>query len=128
MASTEVMRKEQNLPQSMRGRPVVMPLVDIFENDDEYMINTDLPGISADNLNVSLDRGELTVEGICPDEPDTSEALVREYRPRDYRRTFLVPDTIQADGISANLDDGVLTIRIPKAAAVKPRRIEIKVD
>jgi len=112
--------------QSLKGRPVVSPLVDIYENKDEYLVIADLPGVANDHLSVKLDQGELTLEGQWIEE-DKGSPVAREYRPIDFRRTFLVPDSVDAEKISANLANGVLKVRLPKSEGVKPRRIEIQV-
>ena len=125
MTSQEVMKREKELPRNLKGRPVMMPAVDVYENQDEYLLLADLPGVLPDDLEVQLEKGELSVQGYWgPTNP--GNVLAREFRQLDYRRAFLVPDTIDADAVSATLDDGVLTIHIPKAEAVKPRRIQIR--
>jgi len=125
-ASNTVVKREEGVRQSIKGRPVVSPLVDIFENKDEYLVVADLPGVSSDKLTVRLDQGELTLEGQWV-EDEKGSVVAREFRPMDFRRTFLVPDSVDAEKIAANLANGVLKVRLPKAEAVKPRRIEIQV-
>lgn len=128
MSNTNVSttRKENALPQSFKGHPVVAPPVDVYENKDEYLVVADLPGVTAQNLNIRLEQGELLVEGSWAEE-NLGGPVGREFRPVDYRRLFLVPDAIDADGVQARLVDGVLQVRIPKSEAVKPRKIEIRV-
>jgi len=128
MSNTQpVVRKENTVPQSFKGNPVVAPAVDVFENRDEYLIRADLPGVTAERLNVRLEQGELLVEGTW-DVAGPGTLVACEYRPVDFRRLFLVPDAIHAEGVSASLVDGVLEVRIPKSEAVKPRQIRIKVN
>jgi HSP20 family molecular chaperone IbpA len=91
---------------------VVTPRVDVFENGDEYQIVADLPGVKKGDLSITFTRGELTIEG--------------QHGERLFRRAFTVPDGIDADGIAADLVGGVLTLCLPKAAEVKPRRIQIR--
>lgn len=91
----------------------VTPKVDVFENDDEYLVIADVPGVAQDTLNVSFARGELTLEG--------------ELEDRVYRRAFTVPEGIDATAIEAEMVNGVLSVHLPKAAEVKPRRIEVRV-
>jgi len=93
-------------------RYVAVPKVDVFENSDEYLVIADLPGVTKDNLNVSWAKGELTVEARHGD--------------RLYRRAFTMPDGIDSAQITADLALGVLTLKLPKAPEVKPRRIQVR--
>jgi HSP20 family protein len=119
-------QKNELRPESIRGRPVVAPPADIYENDDGFMIVADLPGVSADKVDIRLDRGELSIHGSWSVPERAAEALAREFREADFERRFVVPDSIDTDGISAELNDGVLQVLLPKSEAVKPRRIEVR--
>jgi len=121
-----VVKREEGLRQTIKGRPVVSPLVDVFENKEEYLLIADLPGVAPENLGIRLDKGELAVEGTWSEE-EKGSVLAREYRPIDFRRTFLVPDAVDPERITARLANGVLKVHLPKVDAVKPRRIEVKV-
>jgi HSP20 family protein len=123
---TALTQKDDTRPESIRGRPVVPPPADIYENDDGFMILADLPGVSADKIDIRLDRGELTIHGSWSQPERAASAVAREFRPADFERRFVVPDSIDAEGISAALNDGVLQVLIPKSEAVKPRRIEVR--
>jgi len=127
MSNTQVTRREENLPKNLKGRPVVSPLVDVFESKDEYLVVADMPGVDKENLGIRLDQGELTVEGCWTCE-EKGAPIAREYRPLDFRRVFIVPDGVKEEAISAALANGVLTLRLPKAEAVKPRRITVQVS
>jgi len=109
---------------NLKGRAVVAPPVDIFENPEGYLLLVDLPGVSEKNVNVHVDRGEMFIEGSRESE-EQGTVLAREWRPLDYRRSFILPDSINTDAIVANLKAGVLEIRIPKASYARPRKIEI---
>jgi HSP20 family molecular chaperone IbpA len=91
---------------------VAMPKVDVFENADEFLVVADLPGVAKDDLQISWAKGELTLEGRNGD--------------RLYRRAFTVPDGVDSSGIEADLANGVLTLKLPKAAEVKPRKIQVR--
>jgi len=123
----EMTRKDERLLGNLRGRLVATPSVDIFESDDAYVIEADVPGVSQEHVTLRLENGELTLEGQWSvQEPEGATALAREFNPTDFRRTFLLPDTVTGDQVSASLKDGVLTVRIPKTEAVKPRTIQIR--
>ncbi|AKT37305.1 Hsp20/alpha crystallin family protein [Chondromyces crocatus] len=127
--STEnnVTNRERNQAETIQQRPAVAPRVDIYENADELLVLADLPGVLQDGLSVHLEKGELTIEGRRVDAarvaPGNDVAGLW-----DYRRTFLVPRGIDSAKISADLKEGVLSIHLPKAEAVKPRQIPIKVN
>jgi HSP20 family protein len=108
-----------------RERPVVTPLVDVYENDDELLLIADVPGATKDGINIELHEGRLTIEGKRGEEPP-SGASFAEHRPCDYVRAFSVPRGIDASKVQAELSAGVLHLHLPKAEAVKPRRIEVK--
>jgi HSP20 family molecular chaperone IbpA len=117
---TNVDKQGARGPEKMQQRPTLTPTVDIYENNDEVLILADLPGVAKADLAVHLEKGKLTIDGKRPPggEPG-AEAF-------DYRRTFAVPQGIDAEKIVAGLTGGVLRLHLPKSAALKPRQIEIK--
>jgi HSP20 family protein len=115
---TTLRKRNESAPEKMPQRRTVAPPVDVFENKDELLILADLPGVAQDDVVVNLDKNQLTIEGRCPSAAD-EDAF-------DYRRSFVVPQGIDADKIAANLTSGVLRLHLPKAAALKPRQIQVK--
>jgi HSP20 family molecular chaperone IbpA len=111
-------------PEKIEQRPAVAPNVDVFENENELLVVADLPGVSQDRMSIHFEKGRLTIEGKRTF-PKATPRLA-ETAPADFRRTFLVPQGIDADKIAAELASGVLTVHLPKHASAKPRRIEIK--
>ncbi len=108
------------------GSTTFVPQFDIWETDDELVLCGDLPGVVPENLDIRFENRELTIEGkVTPRHRDVA-SLVSEYGVGDFYRTFPVAETIDADKISAELNSGVLTLHLPKAEAVKPRRIQIQ--
>ncbi|MCD6339044.1 MAG: Hsp20/alpha crystallin family protein, partial [Verrucomicrobia bacterium] len=85
----------------------------------------DMPGVGKDGIEVLLEGNELTIVGRRSQEKEEGQYLIRESRPRNYRRTFVLDPEIDTSRIKARIEQGVLTIHLPKADAVKPRRIEI---
>ena len=104
-------------------RQHVAPAVDVFENADEFLLVADVPGLTEDKLSIELDRGELRLEGERSYESVGKE--IEAHPALDYRRSFRIPEGIDADGVSAELDDGVLFVHLPKAPSVKARKIEV---
>lgn len=123
MATETDTKLAPNAPaEKIAQRPVVAPAVDVFENESELLVVADLPGVSQDRMSIHFEKGRLTIEGrrAAPTHPAALGESV------DFRRTFLVPQGIDAEHIAAELSQGVLSIHLPKHASVKPRRIEIK--
>lgn len=122
---TTTQTKEMDRAEKIQQRPAYAPLVDIYENNEELLVVADLPGVAKEDLGISLEKGQLTIEGRRK-EATTGAALATEYRPLDFRRAFLIPNGIDTDRIAAELNNGVLRVHLPKAASLKPRRIEVK--
>ena len=84
-----------------------------------------MPGVSKDGLEITLEGSTLTLVGHRSDETVVGEALYRESRPADYRRVFELDPAIDGNKINARIDQGILTLTLPKAERVKPRRIAV---
>lgn len=103
------------------------PAVDIFDRGEEIVLVADMPGVPSEGTEVHLDRGTLSIRGRVTQEPLAGRWTLQEFRVGDYVRSFTVGEEIDPAGIAAELKNGVLTLRLPKAAEKKPRRIEVKV-
>ena len=104
------------------------PLADISETDDAYVIEAELPGITKDNVNVEVNDREVVISGEIPQQDENGEKGRRRRRGRRTGRFELrsvLPGDINPDAITANLSDGVLTVRVPKAEAAKPRHVDV---
>jgi len=104
------------------------PSVDVVENDDSYQIMAELPGIKMDDVKINLADDVLTVKGEKKNE--VSESKRSFYRVERcygrFQRSFTLPSSVDAEKVKANLDNGVLTITLPKAEQAKAREIPIK--
>lgn len=111
-----------------RGQAGLMPPVDVIEDSTGITLYADLPGVSKDGLNLHVEADTLTIEGelgfAVPEGMEPSHAEVSVPR---YRRVFTLSKELDTEHVSAELTQGVLKLRIPKAEHAKPRRIEIKV-
>jgi len=97
----------------------VTPPVDIYENQDEIVVVADFPGVPKDSLSIQLDRSELLIEGAQAVGEGEAPAIV-------FSRAFRVPNTVDPDGVSAELSQGVLKVHLAKSEAAKPKRIEVR--
>lgn len=116
-----VSKEEKTVP----GRYYV-PYADIFETDEALCVVMEMPGVEKKDLNVGLENDVLRVDGrIDFSNYDGMEPLYTEYNVGHYTRSFGLSSKVDRDGISAQLDDGVLTLVLPKAKEAQPRRIPI---
>ncbi len=103
------------------------PAVDIKEDDKAFMLFADLPGVNPDNIEVTMDKGVLTIKGERQSEEKTEKEnykrVERQYGV--FYRRFTLPDSADADGIEAKSENGVLTITIPKQEVAQSRRISV---
>jgi HSP20 family molecular chaperone IbpA len=106
---------------------VLIPTIDIFEDKHGITVQADMPGVAKDRLNVQADRNSLLIEGgLAIDMPAGMEALYADVQATKYQRSFVLSGELETDKIEANLKDGVLTVRIPKRAEFRPRKIEVR--
>jgi len=102
-----------------------VPPVDTSETPDGLILRYDMPGVRKENADITVDKGTLIVTGkVDPEESGTP--VYRETRIGDYRREFTLPNDVDAGHISAEMNAGVLTVRINKPEEAKPKRIQIR--
>ena len=101
------------------------PLANILETKDAYLLEAEMPGVTKEGLEVSVENGELTIVGHRAKAAPLGQAVYRESRGFDFRRAFEIDPSIDAARITAKLDQGVLTLTLPKAESVKPRKIAV---
>jgi HSP20 family protein len=105
---------------------VMLPPADVFEDAEGITLQLDMPGVAKDRLNLQANQNTLVIEGNAQiDMPQGMTALHADVRSTSYRRSFVLSDELETDKTEASLKDGVLTVRIPKRAELRPRRIEV---
>jgi len=104
----------------------VNPPVDVLETEDEFLVLADMPGVRPEDVDVRFEKGELTVHGRRSSAHAEKDWALREYEATNYHRAFAVAETVAADRITADLKGGVLTVRLPKVEAVKPKKITVR--
>lgn len=105
------------------------PAVDIAEGDNEYTVRAELPGVSKDDVRITMQDNILTIRGEKKEEKETKESNYHrtERSYGSFQRSFTLPTHVKSDKIEASHKDGVLTITLPKAEEAKPKQIEVKV-
>jgi HSP20 family protein len=106
-------------------RPVIAPAVDIYENEHEYLVLADLPGVPHDGVRIRFENGELSLDASRQDE-GKDDYVGAEIVAADYRRMFRIPETVDSEKIDAKLQNGVLHLVLPKASKARPRQISVK--
>jgi HSP20 family molecular chaperone IbpA len=106
---------QQNLEHTRQGQ-VLAPAVDILENEQELLIVADMPGAEPDKIKLDVQPPEFKLEA----------ELAGAQEPVAYVRSFHVEERIDAERVSADYKNGVLTVHLPKSSASKPRRIEVR--
>ena len=123
----EAREKQELQGEGTRPGPVFRPDVDILENKEGYVIYADLPGVDEGAVDVRLDGGVLTLDARLVTLPETGwNQLHEEYRLGSYHREFRISDDVDGNGVSAAMRNGVLELHLPKAAASRPRSIEVQ--
>ena len=103
----------------------VPPMASVNEDNDGYTLLVEMPGVNKEGLEISIENNELTITGRRSLPTIEGTALHRESRRENFRRTFEIDPSIDADKISAKIDQGVLNLHLPKAEQVKPRKIAV---
>jgi len=127
--SMEIQKRECSETDSVertRSRKSFVPAVDIYETTDSIIMTADMPGVSKKSVDITLEKNILTIQGIVDDSsPKGYDLKYMEYEIGDFQRSFTISDEIDREKIRANVDNGVLTLTLPKSEKVKTKRIPI---
>ena len=106
------------------------PAADIVETSEGFDITLDLPGVNPESVDITVDDGVLTIAGERPqrEQAEGSQAARIERGTGAFRRAFSLPDSADADNVTAAAEHGVLTVRIGKVATPEPRKISVQVN
>ena len=103
------------------------PAVDIVESDAGYLLTMDVPGVSRESIDITIDSGVLTVSGERKvDHGEEAKVAINERWQGQFVRRFNLPDTVDEEQVAAKVENGVLALHIPKAAAAAPRKITVQ--
>lgn len=123
--STVAEQDTQKNAQTQPARNYIMPDVNIFETKDGYVLEAEIPGVSREGLDISVEENVLTLVARRQPADVKAEVVHRESSDADYRRVFELDPAIDTAKIDAKVDQGVLTIHLPKSDRVKPRKVTI---
>lgn len=107
-------------------RPRIYPAYDVWEHDGEIHVRLEMPGLTRDDVSITVENNQLTITGSRPDWSVDGTVLIRERRVGDYYRVFTLDKTVDTESIDATMKNGVLDISLTLVQEAKPRRIEIK--
>lgn len=112
--------------ESTKNETYFAPHVDIYETEREVAVIADMPGVTVEGVELSLEDNILTIQGHRAPQKQTGRIILEEYESGHYLRRFTVAETIDQEKIGASLADGVLTVHLPKAVPAQPKKIEVK--
>ena len=122
--NTDLTTRKENMLEKRQELRRAVPLVDIYENDEEILLFADMPGVAKESISVNVDNGKLELSGIRKLQI-TGSSNWQEFGDIEYRRVFAVPQSIDINKVNAELKEGVLRLHLPKTEAAKPRTIQI---
>jgi HSP20 family protein len=120
-------QKVERREEPTRPGAYFQPAVDIFETKDELVLVADMPGVPPDGVDIDVEGDQLTIEGrVRTEDYEGLKPLYVEYGVGGYYRRFTVGDTIDREAIKAQLKNGVLVLKLPKAQQARARRIAVE--
>ncbi len=122
---TTVQRESRQTTERAPRQEFALPEVNIFETKDGYILEAEMPGLNKDGLEITLEGNEITILGRRTNEAVGGTPLFCESQNVDYRRVFELDPAIDTARIAAKMEQGVLTLTLPKSERVKPRRITV---
>lgn len=125
----DTMVRENHKDSSSNGRQAneqfVAPMATVLENADGYTLQVEMPGVNKEGLEMWVENNELTIVGRRSMPAIQGTIIHRESRRENFRRAFELDPSIDAEKINAKIDQGVVTLNLPKAEQVKPRKIAV---
>jgi HSP20 family protein len=119
-----LVRENRNAVQR-RAEQFVTPVASVVEDGDAYLLKIEMPGVNKEGLEISVENNELMITGRRDSAQIEGTLIHRESRTEDFRRVFELDPSIDTSKISARIDQGFLTLTLPKAEQVKPRKIAV---
>lgn len=121
-------KEVQQRGETTKTEKVFVPAVDIYETETNVTVVAEMPGVGQNDVDIDLEEDVLTIRGNMQEEAAHGRILLQEYESGHFLRRFTVSESIDQENIKATLNNGLLTITLPKMAPAEPRKIEIKVS
>ncbi len=116
----------KNIKERKERRMTIQPLSNIYEEKGDVIVKVEMPGVSKNNIDISIDGQNLIISGQRESLESEGEFLLRERRIADYYKVFTLDETVDRDKIDATMENGVLTLKLQLKESVKPKKIEVK--
>lgn len=113
-------------PQQAGGPPIWSPAADIEEEDDAYVLELELPGVRREDVHIELRENEVRISGEIKEKERTGVLRRRTRRTGQFQYVIALPGQIDPDQVDAQLNNGVLTVRVGKSAKSQPRQISVR--
>jgi HSP20 family protein len=115
-------------PLANNGRNWGAPAIDLYQTDDNVVVKAALPGLKADDVQISITGDVLTLKGEFKQNHEVKETTyhIKEQRYGSFERSVMLPTDVETDKAKADFENGILTVTLPKAEQVKPRTITVK--
>ncbi len=126
-AETQTRRTGAETERPREFREYITPPANISATENEYLVELDMPGVGKEGLEVSVEGNELTITGRRKKDLPEGEVFYSESPMVDYRRVFELGPDVDTSKISAEMQQGVLKLHLPKSEKAKPKQIEVKV-
>jgi HSP20 family molecular chaperone IbpA len=113
-------------PEPTKGGHIYRPLTDIVETPEGITLTLEMPGVAADNVDITLEKRVLTIRGKTQSlQPERLHLAYAEYGEGDFERVFTMSDHFDPEKIKASVGNGVLTVNLPRAAEARPKKISV---
>lgn len=123
--TNNLVRENNRSTTPREGEKFITPVASVNETPDGYTLELEMPGVSKDGLEISVESNQLSITGRKSQTVPEGTLVHRESRPQNYRRLFEIDPSIDSAKISARISLGVVTLNLPKAEEVKPRKIAV---
>ncbi|MDP9254202.1 MAG: Hsp20/alpha crystallin family protein [Verrucomicrobiota bacterium] len=120
-----LVRENRNIGRAQREQ-FIAPAASVIEDGDAYTLQIEMPGVNKEGLEISVENNELVITGHRSLPTIEGTLLHRESRPENYRRSFEIDPSIDIDKVSAKIEQGVVTLHLPKPEHVKPRKVSVQ--
>ena len=125
-APTREKEERKGLTRSERER-TILPNVDLYESEDSFLLEVELPGVPEESIDIVVDGGVLTISAEAAAPPfDDYQLVYMEFALSKYQRQFSISETLDTDSIEADFRNGILRLTLPKHAERRPRKIPVR--